>query len=47
MAGLTLKASSLEKIFFGTHLEHRMRLHIGKRHCDEWIVHHCKPKDGG
>ena len=47
MAGLTLKASSLEKIFFGTHLEHRMRLHIGKRHCDEWIAHHCKPKDGG
>ena len=47
MAGLTLKASSLEKIFFGTHLEHRMRLHIGKRHCDKWIVHHCKPKDGG
>ena len=30
MAGLTLKASSLEKIFFGTHLEHRMRLHIEK-----------------
>ena len=47
MAGLTLKASPLEKIFFGTHLEHRMRLHIGKRHCDKWIVHHCKPKDGG
>ena len=46
MAGLTY-APSLEKIFFGTHLEHRMRLHIGKRHCNKWIVHHCKPKDGG
>ena len=42
-----IKASSLEKIFFGTHLEHRMRLHIGKRHCDKWIVHRRKPKDGG
>ena len=41
------KSFLLGKIFFGTHLEHRMRLHIGKRHCDEWIAHHCKPKDGG
>ena len=37
---------SLKEFFLDTS-EHRMRLHIGKRHSDKRTVHHCKPKDGG